>query len=765
MALIDLKSNLKKSNVYKDTPGGGNSGLPYIKQGLPEDSPAGEYLAGIARSSLDTNIRGGLYSTIASEEDTVRISRFLTDFPRGVLFTSKQIGLQKSNPLIETEQRGSTIGTDGLTIPTINTRVYSNSNLLAQVALQGTGEHVPRAGFNTNNLLQDINKYESIVTGNNNTGKNRLVTLYNSKINLDPSSTDISSDLTKLGISKDENVLFNYGGGPGSSYGDGNTFIGRAVNTNESWEIYKTAGYSTSGYSPKDTITFENRLLDDPYASQIIASDKFNKYLKGVFIPTTTYIFDEPPKTPQSVKHNLDPEKEITDAHSFASRIRNENLKVSTNPNPNYSKNRLNGDNVDLERFVSYQQTSQDFIRPLTVPTNMSTNNKFGNTMAYDKLLSAKSSNEIVKGPLQEVIDFRNFTIDPNDPARSQARNYSTESVNITTRVGIGNPGARTRDQRKYINDVNNGIGQDKVNMIPLYTDATNPFQTSKYGSTDNGGNGDARDLIKFAFEVIDNDGGTGNSGFEFTGKDKKQHSLQDTITTKVHFRAFLTNFSDNHSADWASQKYMGRGENLYAYQGFQREVSFQFKVAAQSKQEMMPLYQKLNYIVSSLYPDYNSQGFMRGNLHKLTIGEYFYRTPGIITSMNIIVDDNYPWEIKYNEPETSKGLNATDQFSDPSNNFPGTQKFQNSNSDADMMELPQVLNVQVTFKPILNELPSLSKHRGDSGNDRRGILISNDVGKEENFINRIYNKPPPAKDFSKTFKAENFQLASIKKT
>ena len=155
----------------------------------------------------------------------------------------------------------------------------------------------------------------------------------------------------------------------------------------------------------------------------------------------------------------------------------------------------------------------------------------------------------------------------------------------------------------------------------------------------------------------------------------------------------------------------------------------------------------------------------MRGNLHQLTIGEYFYRTPGIITSMNVTVDDNYPWEIKYTEPEASGStLNSTGQF--PSFlKKDGSDEFQKSNSDADMQELPQVLNVQVTFKPILNELPSLSKHRGDSNNDTRGILISDDVGIQENFINRIYNKPEPPKDYSKTFKAENYELASIKKT
>jgi hypothetical protein len=709
MALIDLKSNLKKSNVYKDTPGGGNSGLPYIKQGLPEDSPEGEYLAGIARSSLDTDIRGGIYSTVASTEDTIRISRFLNDFPRGALFTSKQIGLQKSNPLIETEQRGSAI----------NTQVYSNSNLLAQIALQGTGEHVPRAGFNTNDLLQDRNKYESIVKGNDNTGKNRLVTLYNSKISLDSNYVAIPSDLNKLGISSDDNTLFDYVGGPGSSYGDGNTLIERAVNTNESWERYKTAGYFTSEYFPKDTLTFENRLLDNPYLSQIIVSNKFNKYLKGIFAPTKKYYVEELPTTPQSVQYNLDPEKDITDAQSFASQVKKFKTNVFTIDNPTGFDNRLD-DDFD----TTSQQSSPDFIRPvkyLDLDT-ISVNNKFGNTMAYDSLLAIRSSDGSKKGPLQEVIDFRSSSINPNDPVRSQARNYNDPLVNITTRVGIGNPGARSREQRRYINDVAFNNGQDKVNMIPLYTDATNPFETSEYGTI---GDKSARDLIKFAFEVIDNN--------------------NPTNTTKVYFRAFLTNFSDNHGAEWVGQKYMGRGENLYAYQGFTREVSFQFKVAAQSKQEMMPLYQKLNYIVSSLYPDYNSQGFMRGNLHQLTIGEYFYRTPGIITSMNVTVDDNYPWEIKYNEPETDKGLNSTDQF--PSNfNTNGSKEFQNSNSDADMMELPQVLNVQVTFKPILNELPALSKHRGEFSDDRRGILISNDVGRQENFINRIglkFQRPP----------------------
>ena len=143
MGLINLRTNLKSLRFGNDTQGGGASGLPYIQTGLPEDSPAGEYLASIARNSADWPLRGGQYWTIASTEDAVRVSRFLTDFPKGTTFTTKQVQLQKSNPKIET---------GGLAFR-LNTQTYNlNANLLAQVLEQGSGIHIPRAGANTNEL-------------------------------------------------------------------------------------------------------------------------------------------------------------------------------------------------------------------------------------------------------------------------------------------------------------------------------------------------------------------------------------------------------------------------------------------------------------------------------------------------------------------------------------------------------------------------------------------------------------------------------------
>jgi hypothetical protein len=103
---------------------------------------------------------------------------------------------------------------------------------------------------------------------------------------------------------------------------------------------------------------------------------------------------------------------------------------------------------------------------------------------------------------------------------------------------------------------------------------------------------------------------------------------------------------SDSYSADWTPFKYLGRGENFYNYQGFSRQISLSWTVAAQSKNELIPMYQKLNYLASSLTPDYSPSGYMRGNLAQLTVGGYLYEQPGIITSLTYDVPEESPWEI-----------------------------------------------------------------------------------------------------------------------
>ena len=139
-----------------------------------------------------------------------------------------------------------------------------------------------------------------------------------------------------------------------------------------------------------------------------------------------------------------------------------------------------------------------------------------------------------------------------------------------------------------------------------------------------------------------------------------------------IFFRAFLDDMQDSFSGDWAGTQYVGRAEEFYTYQGFTREVSFNFKVAAFSKQELLPLYKKLNHLVAATAPTYSKAGnFMRGTLTTLSIGEYFDRQDGFISKVDLSWETGYPWEI--------------DLF------------------DENVPQVPTILNVSVSFTPIHN--------------------------------------------------------------
>jgi hypothetical protein len=120
-----------------------------------------------------------------------------------------------------------------------------------------------------------------------------------------------------------------------------------------------------------------------------------------------------------------------------------------------------------------------------------------------------------------------------------------------------------------------------------------------------------------------------------------------------MHFRAFIDSFSDSYDADWSSIEYMGRAEKLYKYKGFGRKISMAFTVVAQSREEITAMYDKLNFLASSLAPEYLdslSSGYMAGNIAYITLGEYIYDQPGIINSLTFDIPEESPWEIGIND-------------------------------------------------------------------------------------------------------------------
>lgn len=147
-----------------------------------------------------------------------------------------------------------------------------------------------------------------------------------------------------------------------------------------------------------------------------------------------------------------------------------------------------------------------------------------------------------------------------------------------------------------------------------------------------------------------------------------------------LYFRAYLENLSDSFNGTWNSNRYIGRAEELFNYNGFSRDISFGFKMAAHSKDDMYPLYDKLNRLVGSTSPSYSDdQSFMRGIFIKLTIGDYLKRVPGFFTNIGVTWNTAYPWEIGIDE----NGLK---------NNTP---------------RVPHILDVSLSFKPVHEFNPS----------------------------------------------------------
>ena len=517
MALIDLRTNLKSLKYGSDRPGGGSSGQPYIQTNIPPSNLVvlnPDTFGGAGNTNpiyrinstgnLDFPIRGGAINfeignqtfTLSSQIDKSRIKKFFEDAPRGKAFIDKQVGLQLSNPKMET---GNTLVgfNQSNPLPGLleNTRVYNlGKNTLAQVGVQGTGVHAIRHGIVPFNPFQK--NYYAIVDAqniNNSGAANRLLNLTALKISTGPTEfndvrniPDINL-INTLGISLNRNLIFQYLGGPGSTYGVGVTTIKRAVDTTR--------------------------------------------------------------------------------------------LKSNT-------------------------------------------------SMVYDQL-RAQDINNITDGvATTNIQDFRD---------------------SISTMGGTYTPwGNDTVDKRFYVAA---GSYKDKMNILyPFaFKNDSAPWELDKENT---------QDIIKFVFEAISND--------------------DPSYSTALFFRAFLTaGITDNNSAQLNSFKYMGRGENFYTYQGFDRSIGFSFRIAVGSKDELRPLYNKLNNLISQVYPDYSSkQGIMRAPVVRITIGDYLYRVPGFLENVNITIDNNTPWEI---------------------------------NLDNDSAQLPQVVDVSVSFKPIMDILPRRS--------------------------------------------------------
>jgi hypothetical protein len=254
------------------------------------------------------------------------------------------------------------------------------------------------------------------------------------------------------------------------------------------------------------------------------------------------------------------------------------------------------------------------------------------------ELYRVSSSQEIAKIPDGSIQDFRQKFGD------TYSFDYNNIDIKRETRVNLGDQGRKKAKGFYTSYSTKDDLAIDKLNELDISDSRIDGTQA-------------ARDLAKLYFEIITPDG----SKF-------------------LHFRAFIDSIDDSYNADWQGSKYVGRAENFYTYNGFERDISISFKIAAATRSEMKPLYRKMVYLASSTAPTYGGQGFMRGSLAKITVGSYLSQIPGVITSVKFNLIDGMPWEIAMQNPEAG--------------------------TDDDVQELPMGLQCNVSFKAIHDFAP-----------------------------------------------------------
>jgi hypothetical protein len=252
--------------------------------------------------------------------------------------------------------------------------------------------------------------------------------------------------------------------------------------------------------------------------------------------------------------------------------------------------------------------------------------------MTYDQIFSQQ-----INKNKKSFIDLQNLG--------AESLTFKIQDFRTTGSFQIN--GKEVADRETYYGMSRRGTdGGDQINKNGL-VDITNqdPWSTNNAASPVN-------DMIKFGFECINND--------------KPSDSLF------LQFRAYLNGgITDNNQATYNNFKYLGRGEEFFVYQGFTRTVGFSFRLAVEHPQDLVNVYNKLNALVSQVYPDYSKTGnTMRTSLTRVTVGDYMYRMPGFIENVNVTIGQDSTWEIE------------------------------------DGKQVPHYVDVNISFRPIHEEIP-----------------------------------------------------------
>ena len=569
----------------------------------------------------DGFIRGGAVGSLnAGLTDTLRIGKFLTDFPKGPLFITKQVGLQLSNPRLETKQLPtnktgtSFIGKIGATVLNLAnkinnlvggpTRIYNlGINTLAQVPLNALGGHIVRHGFLP--VQNETQKYFSVVTENNKNGNNRLENLYNTLL----ADTDTRVNFFKKNrySTLSKTTIDSYISGPGSFYGIGSTTIRRTTYTADKTKIRQSLNIG-AGKSKK---------IEDDIKLYTSKDDSIFRKYNSIL----------------SQEQRLDPQKEWKGAYSQS--LKNSLLIASSKISKiSFPTIEIGGEIVDVTPTSSFAR------RP----------KQFGNGDPEFTLLKFDPEGKLYSQRIDR----------PNSPPEyhitSISASYDIVSEGVASRVeGVTADSVRESVARylpKTSNKTYNELVTNKVTKTdfkaPLTYDAHKDIVNKDIDGIINRKptNGFSDDYLDYDYNLL--------NGLENVYDRNDADILKVTFTqidpfsgnalNILPFSAYVTGYSETYNSNWDDIKYNGKSEFLFAFNSYRKTATFKLMIPSFSPDQLKDKHNRLKLLQRGLAGKYKDNR-LGGIITKINLGYYLYNAACIINSLTISIPDDASWD------------------------------------------------------------------------------------------------------------------------
>lgn len=330
--------------------------------------------------------------------------------------------------------------------------------------------------------------------------------------------------------------------------------------------------------------------------------------------------------------------------------------------------------------------------------------------------------------------------------------NRMISTYNLETIVGFNENNASTE---RFLNNIDAGVTlKTNYKAIPSEKNAKpyyNFFKSRKATIEDRGfsSNG-ARDTYN-ALSVTKKKSDLYSELNPNNSKDLIFFYFYDLINkVYVPFRATVNGIYDSHSPKWEDIRYMGRADTLYVYQGFTRDVNFNFRVYANSIHELIPMWERVNYMVGLTRPSKytgkatvreeeednqnlasnvagqaaqiasqtttgDESGFIYPPMIQFRLGDMFVDQPAIIGTLTVSVPEDANWETLRNDKyEYFYGAEPGGSVIQSNGIAAVAQQFSNTGGksvkkDAKSRQLPTIVDLSVNLR-LFEKTRSITK-------------------------------------------------------